>query len=226
VSLLSPVIDSKMCGVYHTAFLKAIFMSKVVVTVTGPSASGKSELLTELCAVHNFERLVSITTRPPREGEQEGVEYYYVSEEEFFKQKALGNLLQEVCFNGKYYATTVAEAERVFSKGKVPIVIVEPGGVDQFTKVGERLGFTVYSVFVNAEYRVLKQRFLGRLRGAEPTSYDTARLEAIEKEASTWLSLHEWDSVLINNGNEKVEIEWLARDLANEIYLSIEGNNG
>jgi guanylate kinase len=202
-------------------------MSKLVVTVTGPSASGKSELLTELCANHNFERLISVTTRPPREGEKEGVEYYYITEEEFARQREAGNLLQEVCFNGKYYGTTKKEVDRVFVKGKVPIVIVEPGGVKQFEEVGESMGFTLYSVFVHAPFQVLQRRFLARLKGAEPTEYDLVRLKAIENEALTWPTLADWDAFMANAGASLQDIQWLAADLTKRLQMTLkEMNNG
>lgn len=188
-------------------------MSKIVVTVTGPSASGKTEIVNRLCAEYNFQKLVSITTRPPRDGEVEGVEYYFVTEGEFFEQKNSGNLVQEVCFNGKFYATTSDEIDRVFSSGKTPIVIVEPGGVDQFTSVGNRLGFEIFSLFVHAPYETLKKRFNKRLAGIEPTQYDMDRLVAIKKESSTWHDLQDWSMKAGNGGDDVSDVQWLANNV-------------
>lgn len=197
-------------------------MTKVVATVTGPSASGKTELVAELCKSHNFEKLVSVTTRPMRDGEVEGRDYYFITEEEFFKLKNAGKLVQEVCFNGKYYATTSMEIERVFAIGKVPIVIVEPGGVEQFMNVGDALDFnnqpfSVYSIFIHAPYEVLEARFVARLKTSELTEYDKVRLEAVKKEASDWLGLRYWDLVLGNPINDLSLIQWLARQVDERI---------
>jgi guanylate kinase len=188
-------------------------MSKVVVTVTGPSASGKTELVNYLCKNDNFKKLVSITTRQPREGEEEGVEYYFVDEDDFKKYESEKKLVQSVTFNGKFYATTSDEITKVFDTKGIPIVIVEPGGVDQFKRAGEELGFIVFSIFVYAPYSVLKNRFIKRLNGATMTEYDETRLQAIEKEAATWWDSRTWDICVGNGGSDMSDIGWVAKQV-------------
>ena len=192
-------------------------MSKIVVTVTGPSASGKTELVNNLCKLHGFSKLVSVTTRPPREGEVEGIEYYFISEDRFKELKDDGKLVQEVNFNGKHYATTAEEIDKVLAGGGIPIVIVEPGGVGQFKKAGEKFGFKVFSVYVYAPYVVLKQRFLDRLGGKNATDYDTIRLTAISKESLEWIDLLEWDLIVGNSKNDLSEIEWHSKNVVEAV---------
>lgn len=192
-------------------------MKKVLVTVTGPSASGKTELVNLLTKNFNFEKLVSVTTRPIREGEVNGLDYYFINEETFQYLEKEDQLAEQVCFNGKNYATTKDEISRVFATGSTPVVIVEPDGVDHFKTLEKQLGFVVYSLFIDAPYPVLERRFLARLGGAEPTEYDLVRLKAIKKEADEWYLTKPWIMVLHNPTNDLKNLEWFAEKLGDDV---------
>lgn len=207
--------------------------TRIVTTLTGPSASGKTELVKVLTKTYGFEKLVSVTTRPMRPGEEEGIDYYFVSEEQFKKYQDNNELLQEVNFNGKNYGTTVSEMERVFASGKTPVVIVEPGGVTQFEELEEKYNFQVYSVFVHASLNVLQERFFARLGlsvDSPLSEYDTKRLMAINQEYETWYSAREWDSV-INNSSSNIEtLDWVCKmalsDIGDQVSYKEKVNDG
>lgn len=194
--------------------------TRIVTTLTGPSASGKTELVKVLTKNYDFEKLVSVTTRQMRPGEEEGVDYYFVSEEQFKKYQDNNELLQEVNFNGKNYGTTVSEMERVFASGKTPVVIVEPGGVTQFESLEKKYDFKVYSVFVHASLNVLQDRFFARLGltvDSPLSEYDTKRLLAINNEYETWYPIREWD-LLVNNSSSNLEtLDWMCKMLFSDI---------
>lgn len=191
-------------------------MKRILVTVTGPSASGKTELVHRLIDGHGFGKLVSVTTRPMRVGEVEGKDYYFISESDFNDHEATNGLIQSVNFNGKNYGTTIDGLERVFEAGLTPIVIVEPGGVNQFESLEDKHDFVVYSVFITAPYEVLEQRFKSRI-GSELSEYDQRRLDAIKVESETWHDTHIWDTVFHNGGNDKSSIDWMCKLLTEHV---------
>lgn len=194
-------------------------------TITGPSGSGKTELLNILCDLHNFSKLVSVTTRAPRPGEQEGKDYYFISEDHFKDLQLDGQLVQEVKFNGVWYGTTKAELARILADGKTPAVIVEPTGVGQFENICRDNGYSLYSVFVSADLDVLVKRFLSRMVGEmitqERADYYAKRLWSLYQEHSTWrsdssLGFSWYDLHVVNNGTlDKLHLR--AQDIADTI---------
>lgn len=78
----------------------------IVLAIVGKSASGKDYLAKILTKeIPHVTPIVSWTTRPPREGEKEGVDYHFVSKEEFLAAKHKGEFLEWSSFNGWYYGT-------------------------------------------------------------------------------------------------------------------------
>ena len=86
----------------------------MVLVISGPSGSGKGTvigILRELCP--NLGLSVSATTRAMREGEAEGVDYYFKTREQFEELIAEGGVLEYTVYNGNYYGTLKSEAERL-----------------------------------------------------------------------------------------------------------------
>lgn len=189
---------------------------RLLVTVTGPSASGKTELLKTLTSNPTFAKLVSVTTRPKRDGEVEGEDYYFISEDDYQELVDNNQIVQSVNFKGCNYATTKAEIDKVFSTNKVPVVIVEPGGVTQFRSIEHELDYTVYSVYIDAPLEILKGRYVKR-SGGVVTPYDEERLKAIEDEFETWPTLVKYDAAAVNQGSNKSDLEWIASTLVSYI---------
>lgn len=192
-----------------------------LLTITGPSGSGKTELLKMLSATGDFEKLVSVTTRPPRPGEVEGVDYYFVGKDEFESMSSAGLLLQEVSFNGFQYGTSADEFTRVQGLGKVPAVIVEPSGVSHFKSLEQQHGFVVKSLFVTAGLQTLIERSLLRLAG-EPIDpvlvpYFSRRILATVDEHAKWSYLVKYDFTLYNTGSIQ-ELEKYASSLNSLIH--------
>ena len=115
----------------------------VIVTITGPSGSGKTVLSKMLS--DTFEPLVSTTTRAPRQGEVEGVDYYFVDEATFQDHLDKGLLMENVNYNGVMYGVSVAEANRAFSLGRPAVLVAEPHGVEQITKFCQENGWSILS---------------------------------------------------------------------------------
>ncbi len=138
---------------------------KMIMTLTGPSCAGKSYLEAHLIERHPevFSRLLSHTTRPMREGEVDGVDYLFITEDEFAAMLVNGKFTQTVDYGNYQYGTTWDTLEAVIDDGKVPLVVVEPTGVEQFEKIAKACGHQVFSVLVTHSMEVIMSRWVRRL---------------------------------------------------------------
>ena len=97
--------------------------------VSGPSGVGKDSVMTCLRQAHpEIEKTISATTRPPRAGEAEGVNYYYRTEEAFRQLAAQGQILESNRYNGYLYGTLRAEVERRMAAGKLTLLNIDVHG--------------------------------------------------------------------------------------------------
>lgn len=98
----------------------------ILIAICGKSASGKTYLMNEL--INNFPHLmsplISTTTRPPREGEQEGKDYFFISKEEFLQRRRQNRFLEWTEFRNWYYGHEVINNDTNFVVG-----IFDPNGV-------------------------------------------------------------------------------------------------
>ena len=96
-----------------------------LIVVSGPAGSGKGTVNAQLLTREDFVFSVSATTRAPRPGEQDGVNYYYVSREEFERRIKAGEMLEYTEYCGNYYGTPLKEAEQGLESGKNLILEIE-----------------------------------------------------------------------------------------------------
>jgi len=103
--------------------------------ISGPAGSGKGtvmNLLTEKS--DNYALSVSLTSRPKLKGEEEGVNYYYVTREQFEEKIAAGEVLEYTEYCGNYYGTPKAPAEKVIESGKHLLLEIEVDGAMQIKR--------------------------------------------------------------------------------------------
>jgi len=107
--------------------------------ICGPSGVGKSTIIKRL--TDEFPGLfgfsVSHTTRQPRNGESEGVNYYYVTREDFLSLKEKGEFIESAEFSGNMYGTSKMAIQSVQEKGQICILDIEMQGVMQIKKIPE-----------------------------------------------------------------------------------------
>jgi guanylate kinase len=195
---------------------------KHLITITGPSGSGKSELLNKLLASGKFAKLLSVTTRQPREGEKDGVDYRFTTDSIFNRLLEEDQFVQTVKFRDKQYGTLKTDAEEAVSSGVVPVCIVEPSGIFQFQKFSAANGYTLLTIFVQASFDVLVHRYLSRLapsdfESAERIEYHSKRIAGIHDEHSTWGDAVRYNCTFINSGNDLNYIEEMAKMI--ELYV-------
>lgn len=134
----------------------------LLMTLTGPSCAGKSTL-ESILAKNGFQRSISVTTRAPRAGETNGVEYYFVSYSEFQQMWDKGHLIEHIEFGEHYYGVSQLELDRLFKLGTKVAVVCEPVGAKQIRRYCARhSGIKLHQVFVDNPQAVINERFMRR----------------------------------------------------------------
>lgn len=104
----------------------------LIVILSAPSGCGKDTVFNELCRLRgDCIESVSATTRSPRRGEENGVNYYFKTKSEFEQMIADNQLLEYACYNGFYYGTPIDGVKRAVSKGLVCFLIIEVQGAEK-----------------------------------------------------------------------------------------------
>jgi guanylate kinase len=152
-------------------------MARVVV-ITGPSGVGKGTLIRGLMErLPALELSISATTRAPRPGEREGVDYHFLSREEFDRRVAEGEFLEHADYAGRSYGTLRSELEDRVRAG-VPVVLeIEVQGARQ---VREAVPDSLLVFIAPPSPAALRARLLGR--GTDDAAEVERRLRASEQE--------------------------------------------
>lgn len=107
----------------------------MLVIISGPSGSGKGTVVKELVQKEDFALSISATTRIPRDGEIDGVHYYFYDKETFEKMKNQNELLEWAEFCDNYYGTPKKYVEQQMLQGKNVILEIEVQGALQVKKI-------------------------------------------------------------------------------------------
>ena len=168
-------------------------MSKgVLAVVSGFSGAGKGTVMKRLLEKYdNYALSISVTTRKPREGEEDGREYFFRSREEVEKLIADDQLLEYAEYVGNYYGTPRFYVEDMLSRGKNVILEIEIQGA---MKIKEKIPEAVLVFVTPPSIRELKERLTGR--GTETQEVIESRLQRAAEEAE---GMKEYDYILIND---------------------------
>jgi guanylate kinase len=136
-------------------FLKEKKENGLVIVFTGPSASGKTEIVKRLVTHPKYskwyQKALTATTRNPRQGERNGIDYWFLTPDEFNRQKEKGNIIEETKYAGARYGSLNSEIQRIWQLEKTPLLIMDMNGIEALKRYyGEK---NVASIFV---YRDLK----------------------------------------------------------------------
>ena len=146
---------------------------------SGPSGVGKDTVLSLLLSRSELKKSISATTRAPREGETDGVDYYFVTKEEFETLIREGGMLEYTVYAGNYYGTPKAPVEAWLSEGKDVILKIEvDGGAQIKTLMPESIG-----IFILPPSKEELERRL-RMRGTDSEEAVQKRLAAALNELS------------------------------------------
>jgi guanylate kinase len=173
-----------------------------VIILVAPSGSGKSTLARML--FEDFEDLkfsVSATTRPPREGEQNGTHYHFLTDKEFDEKIDSGDFLEwEEFYGGKKYGTLRSEVDKKLNSGYFVLLDIEVKGA---VNVKNIYGDECLSLFIKPpSIEILKQRLTDR--GTEDNETLSLRLERAKEELTY---ADRFDQVIINDDLETAYVE-------------------
>ena len=149
-----------------------------VFVVTGPSGVGKGTLIAMLRErIPDLAVSVSATTRRPREGEEDGRDYFFLSEEEFVQKVDRGEFLEHARYSGNLYGTLREEVEAKAERGSGVILEIELQGARQ---VRASMPDAVQVFVAPPEFETLRARLEGR--GTDDPAAIAARLEVAASE--------------------------------------------
>ncbi|MBS7359183.1 MAG: guanylate kinase [Oscillospiraceae bacterium] len=169
----------------------ALTSKGVLVVLSGPSGCGKDTVLKMLKEKVDFQKTVSATTRKMRDYETDGVDYYFITEEDFLKKIDDGYFVEYTYYNNNYYGTPKCEVESRIEKGGIILLKIEVKGADNIRKLVK----DAVSVFIiPPSLEELEKRLRGR--GTETEETFRERFEIAKEELR---HASEYDYVVIND---------------------------
>lgn len=175
-----------------------------LIVFSAPSGCGKGTMLAEILKDERFAVSVSATTRAPREGEINGINYHFLSREDFEKRIAGGEFIEHAEYCQNLYGTLVSEVDGRLEKGLNVILEIEPQGA---MKIREKRPDALFIFIVPPSVGELRRRL--KKRGTET---DEVIEERISKAAWEISQAQKYDYIIVNDALE---------DAVNDFYAVI-----
>jgi guanylate kinase len=161
----------------------------LLIVLSAPSGGGKTTLCQRLLAANpNLTRAITCTTRPPRPGEQDGIDYYFLDPASFLKRVQAGNFLEHATVYGNSYGTLKAEVLGKLRQNKDVILNVDVQGAATVRAEAEKdqeLRRALVSVFLTPpSLSILEKRL--KKRGQDSTTSIQKRLSVARQEIAQW----------------------------------------
>nr|WP_214460585.1 guanylate kinase [Flavihumibacter fluvii] len=189
------------------------YSNKKIIIITAPSGAGKTSITRFLLAQHpQLAFSISAATRPPRGIEKTGVDYYFMTVEEFRNHIRQNDFMEwEMVYEGKYYGTLKSEMERIWQNKQVPMLDIDVKGA---IHVQQQYPHNTLSIFIEPpSVEELKRRL--ESRGTETAESLQARVNKASYEISF---KHHFDHIIVNDDlsrackeAEQLILEFIAR---------------
>ncbi|WP_274309412.1 guanylate kinase [Solibacillus daqui] len=195
----------------------------LLIVLSGPSGVGKGTVRKELFSQPdtNYEYSISMTTRNPREGEVDGVDYFFRTREEFEALIKQGGLLEHAQFVGNYYGTPLAYVQETLDAGRDVFLEIEVQGAAQ---IREKAPDALFIFLAPPSITELEQRLVGR--GTETEDVIAQRI-ATAREEVEMMSLYDYvvENDQVQNACDKINAiivaEHCRRERVEKRYLSM-----
>jgi guanylate kinase len=166
-----------------------------IILITAPSGAGKTSITRHLLRTFQNKLVFSVSaaTRAVRANEKHGVDYYFISQEEFVNKIQHEEFVEwEMVYEGKYYGTLKAELQRIWGQGQVPVLDIDVKGA---IHVEQQFPETTLSLFIDPpSVDELKRRLMSRGTETEDS------LQARVNKASYELTFkNSFDHIIVNN---------------------------
>lgn len=166
-----------------------------LIVFSAPSGCGKGTMLREILRDENFYISVSATTREPREGEVDGVDYHFISREEFQKRIDENGMLEYAEYCGNFYGTPLKEVREQLEKGRNVILEIEVKGAMKIRKLYPE---ALFIFVVPPSLKELDRRL--RKRGTES---EEVIIRRVERAADEIPYAAKYDYIIVNDGIEE-----------------------
>jgi guanylate kinase len=162
-----------------------------LLVLSAPSGGGKSSIARNLLQGRDdLGYSVSATTRPMREGEREGVDYYFLTRDQFIRRRDAGEFLETATYGGHLYGTLRSEIDRIFARGRHAVLDIEIEGARQ-----------IRTTFPNSLHLFVlppsAEVLIGRLKHRNTEPPEVVR-QRITRAAEELAAVTEYDYALVN----------------------------
>ncbi len=194
-----------------------------LIVISGPSGAGKDSICKELENYNNnFWLSISCTTRKPRNGEKDSVDYYFINKNEFEKRIKQGEFLEYAKYNNFYYGTPKSKINEHLNNGIDVILIVEVQGA---LKIKHKVPEAIFIFIMPPTMKDLIKRL--KKRGTETNSNIIERFKKAYKEIN---EISKYNYVVVNDELDKatkkvnaiIEAQKCRVDRIEELYLNNE----
>ena len=187
-----------------------------LIVFSAPSGCGKGTMLEEILKDKRFAVSVSATTRAPREGEKDGVNYHFLTREDFEQRIADGKFIEHAEYCQNLYGTLVSEVDGRLEQGLNVILEIEPQGA---MKIREKRPDAVFIFVVPPSINELRRRL--KKRGTET---DEVIEERVSKAAWEISQAEKYDYVIVNDALEDAVSDFFAVIRGEQLKVDYSGD--
>ncbi|MBR0512307.1 MAG: guanylate kinase [Ruminococcus sp.] len=187
-----------------------------LIVLSAPSGCGKGTMLEEILKDKSFAVSVSATTRAPREGEKDGVNYHFLSREDFEQRIADGKFIEHAEYCQNLYGTLSSEVDGRLQQGLNVILEIEPQGA---MKIREKRPDAIFIFIVPPSVSELRRRL--KKRGTET---DEVIEERVSKAAWEISQAEKYDYVIVNDALEDAISDFFAVIRGEQLKVDYSGD--